>query len=133
MSPSLRAVVEAADRKLRNKNRDLGEDVADGRADESLRINNNPLQIDTLVIRITISHGRDAFAGDKGVVANQMKTVFGQVQHGEFATESGEPIDMVFSDKSIEDRIVRSARKAGMMNALLMHTAKKVVAAYRGK
>jgi hypothetical protein len=133
MSPTLRKIVEECDRKLRNKNRDLGEDVSDGRADESLRIKNTPLQVDTLVIRISISHGRDAFAGDKGVVGNQMKTVFSQVMHGEFQTESGEEIDMVFSDKSIEDRIVRSARKSGMMNALLIHTGKSMVAAYRGK
>lgn len=133
MSPTLRKLVDESDRKLRNRNRDLGEDIFTGRVDESLRIKNQPLQMDTLVIRVYISHGRDAFAGDKGVLGNQMKSVFGQVMHGEFSTESGLPLDMVFSDKSIEDRIVRSARKAGMMNALLIHIGKKAVAAYRGK
>ena len=132
MSPSLRKVVDEADRKLRNKNRDLGDEVADGRVDESMRVKGNPLQMDQLVIRIYISHGRDAFAGDKGVLGNQMKSVFGQVIPGEFTTESGVPLDMEFSDKSIEDRIVRSARKAGMMNALLIHTAAKGVKAYWG-
>jgi hypothetical protein len=132
MSPSLRKLVEESDRKLRNRNRDLGDPVESGRADETLRIRNQPLQMDTMTIRFYISHGRDAFAGDKGVVGNQMKTVFGQVMGGTFETESGQPLDMVCSDKGIEDRIVRSARKAGMMNSLLMHTAKKMVAAYRG-
>jgi len=132
MSPSLRKVVEEADRKLRNKNRDLGDDVSEGRADESMRVNNQPLQMDQLVIRIFISHGRDAFAGDKGVLGNQMKSVFGQVIPGTFETESGVPLDMEFSDKSIEDRIVRSSRKSGMMNALLIHTGSRGVAAYRG-
>lgn len=132
MSPTLRKLVEESDRKLRNRNRELGDDVGDGRADESLRIKNQPLQMDTLAIRVYISHSRAAFAGDKGVLGNQMKSVFGQVQHGEFATESGAELDMVFSDKSIEDRIVRSARKAGMLNALLIHNGKRAVKSYRG-
>lgn len=133
MSPSLRKVVEDYDRKLRNKNRDLGEDVFEGRADESMRVNNNPLQIDQLVIRIYISHGRDAFAGDKGVYGNQMKSVFSAPISGVFETESGVELDAEFSDKSIEDRIVRSPRKAGMMNALLIHTGMRGVKAYRGE
>jgi len=132
MSPTLRKVVEEYDRKLRNKNRDLGDEVSEGRADESMRVNNQPLQMDQLVIRIFISHGRDAFAGDKGVLGNQMKSVFGQVIPGVFETESGVALDMEFSDKSIEDRIVRSSRKSGMMNALLIHTGARGVAAYRG-
>lgn len=133
MSPTLRKLVEESDRRLRARMRELGEPIEGGRVDESLRIKNQPLQVDTLVIRVYISHGRAAYAGDKGVLGNQMKSVFGQVHHGELETESGVQLDMYFSDKSIEDRIVRSARKAGMMNGLLIHIGKNVVKTYRGK
>ena len=133
MSESLRAIVEKYDAKLAKKSRDLNSGVESGRANEAMRVNNNPLAIDSLLIRVYITHGRAAFAGDKGVFGNQMKSVFGRVMTGENVTESGLEIDAIFSDKSIEDRIVMSARLAGMANALLLRIGQNVVAAYRGK
>lgn len=132
MSPSLRAIAEASDAQIFKTSRDLGEEVTSGRLTEELRVNNNPLPLDNLVIYISITHGRDAFAGDKGTFGNQGKSVFGRVMTGENVTESGLEIDAIFSDKSFEDRIVESPRILGMSNSLLIRITQNVISAYRG-
>lgn len=133
MSPSLRAIAEASDAQILKTSRDMGEEVSSGRVGDELRVNNNPLPIDSLVIYVSITHGRDAFAGDKGTFGNQGKSVFGRVMTGENVTESGLEIDAIFSDKSFEDRIVESPRILGMANSLLIRISQNVVSAYRGK
>lgn len=133
MSESLQKLVVENDNRVAKRNRDLGEEFTTGRTDESQRIDNNPLQLDTLVIRISISHGREAFAGDKGTYVHQMKSVFGLVLTGTNRTKSGQKIDALFSDASNENRLVRSSRRFSMYNTTLSHITNNVVAAYRGK
>lgn len=133
MSESLAKIVEDADKRLARKNRDLGSEVMDGRDGETIRVNNVPLAIDTLVIKVKITHGRAAFAGDKGTFGNQMKSVFGRVMTGENQTKSGQKLGAIFSNKSIDDRIVLSSPLMGMANALGFRITDNFVAAYRGK
>jgi hypothetical protein len=59
-----------------------------------------------------------------------MKTVFSEVMDYEMRTESGEEIDAVFGQKSIDDRIVLSALTIGTTNTLLDVIAKKAVKIY---
>ena len=69
----------------------------------------------------------------KGVFANQMKTVFSEVMAYEMKTESGEIIDAVFGQKSIENRIVLSPAIIGTTNVLLDIIGKKAAAIFKGK
>lgn len=133
MSESLRGLVETYDKKLRLKMKDLGKNIEDGRTDEAERIGGQPLQVDTLVIRLYITHGNDAIAGNKAVMGNQLKTVHGQVTQSEMVTESGRRIGFQYADVGVENRVVRSPRKWGITNLLLIHSGNRMVAAYRGK
>lgn len=62
-----------------------------------------------------------------------MKTIFGRVMGGVNETESGVPIDAIFSYESINARIVRSPEIIGTTNTLLKIISRRVVDAYRGK
>ncbi len=61
-----------------------------------------------------------------------MKTVFSEVLPHELRTESGEIIDAVFGQKSIDDRIVTSPAVIGTTNTLLEVVKKRAIAIYKG-
>lgn len=131
MSESLRQLVNASDRDMAKRHRSAGRKAFTGSTDEGFRVDGEPLALDTLTIQIYITADVSAGVGDKGVFANQMKTVFGKVMENELKTESGTVIDCVFGYKSIYDRIVNSPAIIGTTTTLLDVIAKRAVAAYK--
>lgn len=133
MSESLRALANASDREFSAQFKAIGKPVLTGFADESYRTDGESLSLDTMAIKIFITSDVPAGVGDKGVFANQMKTVFGNVLEQPVRTESGVQIGAIFGAKSIQARIVHSPDLIGTTTTLLGWSAKRVVRAYRGK
>lgn len=133
MSESLQAIANAGDRDLIRRTKAAGKKGYNGSVDASFRVEGDPLPLDTIAIRIYITSDVPMGVGDKGVFANQMKTVIGRVMEGENTTESGVPIDGIFGYKSISDRIVLSPDIIGTTTTLLDVIGKKALEAYRGK
>lgn len=133
LSPTLQELAQASDRDRKREARELGKQYSPGRVDDALRVDGNPLPQDHLVIRVYITKTVPAGVGDKGVVANQMKTIFGRVLAGRNETESGVPIDAIFGYQSISDRIVLSPEIMGTTNTLLKVISLRAVAVYNGK
>lgn len=69
--------------------------------------------------------------GTKGVFANQMKSVFGEVLDYEVKTETGEEIDAIFGFRSIAARVVESPVIMGTTITLLKVIAGQAVKIYR--
>ena len=130
MSESLRAIANASDKMLAERFKASNRKVLTGSVDEAFRVEGDPLQFEHMCIRVYITSEVDMGEGDKGVFANQMKTVVGKKLVGSYRTESGEEIDAVFGAKSIEDRIVESPYIIGMHTVLLDLLVDKAVAAY---
>lgn len=131
MSDSLRALVAASDRDLAKRHRSAGRKAFTGSTDEGFRVDGEPLALDTMAIQVYITADVGAGVGDKGVFANQLKTVFGKVMEREMKTESGTVIDCVFGYKSVYDRIVNSPVIIGTTTTLLDVIAQRAVAAYK--
>lgn len=131
MSASLRTLVSASDKELSKRSRAVGKPGFTGSVGDGYRVDGTPLAMDTACIVVYLSADVPAGVGDKGVFANQMKTVFGEVLENEWKTESGLPIDAVFGAKSIADRIVSSPYLIGTTTTLLDVIGKKAVALYR--
>lgn len=131
MSESLQLITAASDREMAKRNRSAGKKAYTGSVDEGFRVEGEPLSLDTVAIRVYITSDVPAGVGDKGVFANQMKTVFGEVLAGEVKTESGKAIDAIFGQKSIADRIVLSPELIGTTTVLLDVIGKKALAAYK--
>lgn len=131
MSASLREIVAKSDTSLRKQYKSIGETAYTGSVKDGFRVDGDPLALDTAAIRIYLSADVPAGVGDKGVFANQMKTVFGQVLENEWRTESGLTIDAVFGAKSIADRIVSSPYLIGTTTTLLDVIGKRAVQLYR--
>ena len=133
MSESLQELSGQSDRAFRKRAAAVGKNGYTGKVDGGFRIEGNPLAVDTIAIKIYITSRVGAGVGDKGVFANQMKTVFGDVMESEMTTESGKKIEAVFGCKSIENRIVNSPFDIGTTNTLLRVIGQKAADIYRGR
>ena len=132
MSDSLRALAMSSDKRITARNTAIGRKAYTGAVTEEFRIGTDPLLMDTACIRVYMSAKVTAGVGDKGVFANQLKTVFGRVYNDNVRTESGVEIDAIFGSKSLYNRIVTSPYLIGSTNTLLIVGAKRVVKAYQG-
>lgn len=133
MSDSLRELANASDRERSRTLKNLGRTVTDGSVDSSMRVGGDPLEMDTLVVKVYVTGEVPAGVGDKGVFGNQMKTIFGRVMSGVNQTESGEDLDAIFGMTSIADRMVLSPMLIGTTNTLLRVLSKHVAKVYRGQ
>ncbi|MNP96446.1 hypothetical protein D3C85_90290 [compost metagenome] len=132
MSPSLRAIADLGDKERAKLSKNLNRKVLTGSVDGALRVAGNPLNMDSMAIRVYITTRVSAGVGDKGVFVNQMKTIFGRVMAGRNQTESGEDLDAIFSYTSFSNRICLSPELIGTTTTLLKVLSKKVVEAYKG-
>lgn len=124
MTPSLREIVEEADRRRAKRTRRLKKGVVTGQMRD--------LEIDTVKIQVYIDADLGAADGDKAVFGNQMKSVIGRVIVGKNETESGAPIDAIFSYSSTNNRIVRSPDIIGTTCVLVRLATERAVKRYRG-
>lgn len=133
MSKSLRSLSVASDNRRSKLNQKMGKKVIKGSVDESYRIEGKSLEMDMAAIQIYMTGDTAAGYADKIVLGNQMKSTIGRVMSGRNETKDGEPVDLIFGFKSINNRIVNSPMIIGTTNAILIHIGKKAVEAYRSK
>lgn len=132
MSPSLQEAAAESNRERKRLARDTNQHYISGQVDEGMRIDGNPLMFQHAVIRVYITSQVGCESGDKFVFGNQLKTIMRRVLDGTHETESGTPIDAIFSYASINNRIVDSPQIMGTTNTLLKMISKKMYDAYKG-
>lgn len=133
MSDGLRQVASASDRNFIARDKAVWRTAMTGQVDDSYRVDGDPLTVDTMAIKIFITADVPAGVGDKGVFANQMKTVFGNVIESDIKTESGLEVGAIFGAKSIQARIVHSPDLIGTTTVMMRLLGERMVKAYRGK
>ncbi len=132
MSPTLKALVAYSDKEMRDREKAVGKEPIDGAVTSDYRVDGKPLLLDTAEIKIYISIDTKAGIGDKGVFANQMKSVVGEVITTDMKTENGDDVDAIFSYRSMAARVILSPLIIGTTTSLLKHIAKKAISIYEG-
>lgn len=130
MSPTLKKLTNRLDRELHERTKGTEYEVPSGKVSREYRSEGKNLQIDTLEFKVYITVNLTASVGDKGVFANQMKTVISDVFTNQLVTESGTKVDALFSYKGIASRVVLSPIMIGTTNRLLKHLSKQVADIY---
>lgn len=138
MSKSVREIADKYDRQRAKNNRILGIAGAEtGQIFAPSRIDGMQLEIDMMAIRIYITHGRGMGDGDKLVVGNQKKSVVSGVYTGicrtatpVFPGKGKMDIDLQFSYRAVNARIVNSALLLGMGNILIENIQLEMLKAY---
>lgn len=133
MSESLRALAEKSDRERASFERKMGRKPITGFVGPSVRMGRDPLALDQAMIKVYINHKIGGGVGDKGVFANQLKTVISNVLTGVNETESGIPVRANFSYKSIANRMVESPNLIGTTITLLKIMSDRVHKLYLKK
>lgn len=133
MSPTLQAITQRSDEAIIEKRKALGKSPVTGKVDDSIRIDKNVLELDSLAIKIYISKLGGTGIGDKGVIGNQLKTIFARVMSGINRTESGADLDVIYSYTCVNARIILSPEVAGTTNTLLRVLSKRVAKVYKGE
>jgi hypothetical protein len=131
MSESLLQLANYSDRQRAKRNAAIGKKPITGSVDLGFRVDGNPLQLDTACINFYITSDVPEGVGDKNVIGNQMKTVIGEVFPMDIKTENGDKIDVLFGQKSIDDRIVNSPEIMGTTTTLLEIIGKNAAKIYR--
>lgn len=85
---------------------------------------------DTIVFLIYISETIDHLPGDKSVLMGQCKTICSTVIPKPISTVSNFPLDMLFSARSVSNRILTSPLTIGFTNRVLMALEQDIVNSY---
>lgn len=132
LTGELRKLAQESDKVRAAQAKARGEPVFTGEVDHNFKVKGRSLEPDTMVIQIYIDHDVPCGVGDKGVIANQMKTVFSRVMKGENRTQSGLPLGLLFGNASVEARMVLSPKIIATATILLSELSKHVAGVYRG-
>lgn len=132
MSNGLKLLADKSDKQLAAFNKANNLPVITGQVNDEYRVSGVPLSLDKAEIRIYITINTSAGIADKGVFANQLKSIFGEVMDYKMTTESGDEIDALFGYRSIAARITLSPELIGTTTTLLKVIGKEAVKIYRG-
>ena len=131
MSKTLRAIVEKYDRKRAKDAKELNKSATTGELFDNIFFDKEPLVQGNAIIRVFIDKDLECGVGDKLVVANQLKTIISRVVTGKQLCEDGTPIDLYFSYKAVEARIVLSPLINGTTNTILRTIGRNAIDLYR--
>lgn len=123
MNDGLRDIVTKADKKRAKRAKLLKDEVLTGEVAD--------LDMDTVIIRVTIEGNHGMGDGDKLVVSNQLKCTVSRIMVGENTDAHGNPLGGIFGYQSVSDRIVTSLEKAATTITLIRLNNKRAAAAYR--
>jgi len=130
MSSSLRKLTQQLNKQTIDETVYTEYEVSNNKVTSEYRSNGKNLDVDTLELKVYIEVELEQGIGDKGVFANQMKSVNSAIFSSNITTESGTPIDAMTSYKGIINRIVNSPVLIGTTNRLLKHVSKQVADIY---
>ena len=133
MSDSILEIATASDKNIRSRAVSAAKPVYTGQVDSGFRIDGTPLNLDTLAIKVYITHDTEAGVGDKFVFSNQLKSVCGDRMESEMYSDDGKEIDAQFGAKSLEARIVNSPFIIGTTATLLKIIGANAAKIYRGE
>lgn len=130
MSPTLKKLVNRLDRISQEETKGTEYETKDNSASSEYRSEGKNLQVDTLELKVFIRVEVSLAVGDKGVFANQMKSVVSEVFSSTITTISGLTVNAMFSFKGILNRIVNSPILMGTTNRLVKHVSKQIADIY---
>lgn len=101
-----------------------------GRVNSSYSVNSKPLDEGKIHIKFFINEEKGMVTGDKGIIANMLKTTITTVVDEPMLTESNDEVDALFSYIGISARIVSSPVLMGTTATLLQEVTKQALELY---
>lgn len=131
MSEPLRKFVAKHDRLRKRSAAITGDGIVSGNVagGRGMRESLEPGQVS---IEVFVEEFIETSTVDKFVIGNQMKGTVGNIFPNEYFTKDGRKIQILFSFKSLFNRMVLSLRDKLVTNELVAHSTKQMIDIYRG-
>ncbi len=136
LSPSLLNILKTYEKELKDQfkamNTDMGVKPPEkpGWVAPGTRYAGIEFTADTVVLEYMIQETLNMAEGDKLVISNAAKSIVSHVSEKQHYSESGLPIDMLFSTTSIVNRIISSPLSVGITERVMQKLKEKVVNIY---
>lgn len=127
MTESLKSITMASNRRLKE------EYGYDGKVTSGYSIEGKPLLPGEVQIKMYIITTQGMGIGDKAILGNQCKFTVGEVFDNQLEAEDGTDIEVTFSYRGINARIVNSAMLMGTTGMVLEQLKNRAVELYFGK
>lgn len=131
MSAPVRKFVEKHDRLRKRKAAISGDDITTGNV-SGIRGMKESLEPGQVSIEVFVEDFNETTTVDKFVIGNQMKGTVGNIFPQQYYTADGRKVDVVFSFKSLFNRMVLSLRDKLVTNELVIHGQQQAINIYRG-
>lgn len=132
MSPTLRKLANKLDKEISETTSGTSFHIESNKVSSEYRCEGKSLLPNTLELKLLLEFKSKQAIADKGVIANQMKSVVSNVMEGDVTTESGRKIDVMFSYRSVINRIVLSPIAMGTTCTLIKSMSPRITEAYFG-
>lgn len=132
MSHTLRKLCNQLDKELHESTKNTDREVKTNRVTGEYRSQGKNLMPNTLELKVFIEATIPQGNSDKLVLSNQLKSVSVGSMSSKVTTESGAVVDVMFSYRSILNRVTLSPLLIGTTVRLLRHLTPKVADAYFG-
>ena len=130
MTEELADIVMKADAKLYRESKRVNSKVKNGRVDIGFKVDGVDMTSEDVIIQVYVTETVGMSVADKIVVGNQLKSTVGRYWNDPQTSEDGVEIDLLFSAKSIDNRVVLDAEKIGSTNTLLIELTKRFIESY---
>lgn len=130
MDDRLAETVMEADARLYKEAKRIGSQARSGRVDAGFKIKGVDMLTGDVVIRVYVTEQIGMSAADKIVVGNQLKATVTTYYNDNIQTEDGADVDVLFSAKSVDNRVVLDAELIGTTSTLCVAMTENVVDAY---
>lgn len=130
LSEELADIIRTSDARLYRNSKKTNKNVKNGRVDVGFKIDGVDLTSDDVVIQVYVTETVGMSVADKIVVGNQLKATVGRYWNEAQTSEDGIDIDLLFSAKSVDNRVVLDAEHMGSTNTLLVELTKRFIESY---
>lgn len=130
LSEELADIIRKADAKLYRESKRTNSNIKNGKVDVGFKIDGVDLTSEDIVIQVYITETIGMSIADKIVLGNQLKATVGRYWNEPQTSEDGVEIDLLFSAKSVDNRVVLDAEKIGSTNTLLIELTKRFIESY---
>ena len=130
LTEELADIVRKADVRLYRESKRTNSNIKNGKVNVGFKIDGVDMTSEDVIIQVYISETIGMSVADKIVLGNQLKATVGRYWNEPQTTEDGVEIDLLFSAKSVDNRVVLDAEIMGSTNTILIELTKRFIESY---
>ena len=130
LTDELADIVRKADARLYRESKRTNSKIKNGKVNVGFKVDGVDMTSEDVIIQVYITETIGMSVADKIVLGNQLKATVGRYWNEPQTTEDGVEVDLLFSAKSVDNRVVLDAEIMGSTNTILIELTKRFIESY---